>query len=58
MESASGEPREPLPLFLGAHNAIVARKKIAGFTWNRGTNQIQADRQFVMFPTVGLGWRF
>ena len=48
---------KPLLLFAGAQN-IINRKNIAGYVWNRKTNQAQVNTQLGLFPTVGLDWRF
>jgi hypothetical protein len=48
---------KPLLLFVGAQN-VINRKNIAGYMWNRRTNQVQVNTQLGIFPTVGLDWRF
>ncbi|MCS7025472.1 MAG: TonB-dependent receptor [Bryobacteraceae bacterium] len=48
---------KPLLVFFGAQN-VTNRKNIAGFTWNRRTNQQIANEQLGLFPLVGLDWRF
>ena len=56
----SGRPYTPFDEALsrtGAQNA-VNRKNIAGYTWNRRSNQTELNEQLGVFPTVGLDWRF
>jgi outer membrane cobalamin receptor len=48
---------KPLRLFAGAQN-LIDRQNIAGYTWNRRTNQIDVDKQIGVFPLVGMDWRF
>jgi hypothetical protein len=44
-------------LFAGAQN-ITNRDNIAGYTWNRGTNAIELNKQLGIFPIIGLDYRF
>lgn len=48
---------KPLRVFFGAQN-VFDRQNIAGYTWNRRTNQVQVDKQIGIFPLVGIDWRF
>ncbi|MBL8227026.1 MAG: TonB-dependent receptor [Bryobacterales bacterium] len=48
---------KPLLLFFGAQN-ITNRKNVAGFSWNRRTNQQITNEQLGIFPNIGLDWRF
>ncbi len=48
---------KPLRVFVGAQN-LINRQNIAGYTWNRRTNQIDVDKQIGVFPLVGVDWRF
>ena len=47
----------PLRVFFGAQN-IINRQNIAGFIWNRGSNEIQVNKQIGVFPLIGIDWRF
>jgi hypothetical protein len=47
----------PLVVFAGAQN-ITNRQNIAGYTWNRGINAVEVNKQLGIFPIVGLEWRF
>lgn len=48
---------KPLLLFFGANN-VTNRQNVAGFGWNRRTNQITTNEQLGLFPNIGLDWRF
>ena len=48
---------KPVLLFAGAQN-ITNRENIAGYTWNRGTNAIELNKQLGIFPIIGLDYRF
>ncbi len=48
---------KPLLLFVGAQN-ITNRHNVAGYTWNRGLNMVQVNKQLGIFPITGLEWRF
>lgn len=47
----------PLLVFLGVQN-VINRRNVAGFTWNRRTNEAQVNEQLGWFPLVGMEWRF
>ncbi|GAB4360151.1 MAG: hypothetical protein OHK0021_04300 [Bryobacter sp.] len=48
---------KPLLLFFGANN-ITNRRNVAGFGWNRRTNNMVLNEQLGIFPNIGLDWRF
>ena len=48
---------KPLLLFFGAQN-VTNRKNVAGYSWNRRTNQQITNEQLGIFPNIGLDWRF
>lgn len=48
---------KPLRVFAGAQN-LIGRKNIAGYIWNRNSNQIQVNKQIGVFPLVGIDWTF
>ena len=48
---------KPLRVFVGAQN-LINRQNIAGYTWNRSSNQIQVNKQIGVFPLIGVDWRF
>jgi outer membrane receptor protein involved in Fe transport len=48
---------KPLLLFFGAQN-ITNRRNVAGFGWNRRTNNQLLNEQLGIFPNIGLDWRF
>ncbi len=48
---------KPLLLFFGAQN-VTNRRNVAGFGWNRRTNNQLLNEQLGIFPNIGLDWRF
>jgi len=48
---------KPLLLFFGAQN-VTNRRNVAGFGWNRRTNNQLVNEQLGIFPNIGLDWRF
>lgn len=48
---------QPLRVFVGAQN-IINRQNVAGYIWNRSSNEIQVNKQIGLFPLIGLDWRF
>jgi TonB dependent receptor/Carboxypeptidase regulatory-like domain/TonB-dependent Receptor Plug Domain len=48
---------KPLRAFAGAQN-LINRQNVAGYTWNRRTNQPDVEKQIGLFPLIGLDWRF
>ena len=48
---------KPLRAFASAQN-VVDRQNIAGYTWNRRSNQVEVNKQVGLFPLAGLEWTF
>ena len=48
---------KPVLIFVGAQN-ITNRHNVAGYTWNRGLNAADVNKQLGIFPVLGLDWRF
>jgi hypothetical protein len=48
---------KPLRVFFGAQN-LINRQNIAGYTWNRSSNQLEVNKQIGVFPLIGIDWRF
>ncbi len=48
---------QPVLLFVGAQN-VTNRQNIAGYTWNRGVNTVEVNKQLGIFPVLGVEWRF
>lgn len=48
---------KPVLVFVGAQN-ITHRQNVAGYTWNRGLNTADVNKQLGIFPILGLDWCF
>jgi hypothetical protein len=48
---------KPLRVFVGAQN-VANRRNVAGYTWNRASNQSEVNEQIGLFPLIGMEWRF
>ncbi len=44
-------------LFLGVQN-LTGRKNVAGYSWNRRTQEVLTNDQLGVFPLAGFEWRF
>jgi len=44
-------------VFFGVQN-LANRRNVAGYSWNRRTNQLIVQEQLGIFPILGLEWRF
>ena len=47
----------PVRIFVGAQN-VLGRNNIAGYIWNRSSNEVQVNKQIGVFPLIGMDWRF
>jgi hypothetical protein len=47
----------PVRVFAGAQN-VLGRNNIAGYIWNRSSNEVQVNKQIGVFPLIGMDWRF
>jgi hypothetical protein len=47
----------PFTIFGGVQN-LTNRRNVAGYTWNRRTNDVEVSEQQGVFPIIGFDWTF